>query len=102
MAFWTDVHPAIFVTVFLVFPIGFNLLNVRRYGEIEYWFTTIKVLTIVGLVLAGLLIAMGAAPGPNLLGTDANFKPVDCINNNNPLNAPCVPGFGFISISPMV
>ena len=97
MAFWSDLNPAIFISIFLVFPIAFNLLNVRRYGEIEYWFTTIKVLTIAGLVLAGLLIAMGAVSGFYLFGTDAQYRPVDCLSN---AVGTCVPGFGFISTPP--
>ncbi|HEX4619905.1 MAG TPA: amino acid permease [Steroidobacteraceae bacterium] len=33
---------------------GANLLAVRVFGELEFWFALIKVVTIVGLILAGL------------------------------------------------
>jgi len=101
MGFWTDVHPAVFISIFFVFSIAFNLLNVRRYGEIEYWATTIKVLTIVGLVLTGLLISMGAVAGPLYLGTNAQYQPVLC-SENDPSMGPCLPGVGFISISALI
>src|SRR6516162_7070643 len=32
---------------------GANLLAVRLFGELEFWFALIKVVTIVGLILAG-------------------------------------------------
>ena len=36
MSYWTDAHPAIFITCFYALPISFNLLNVRRFGEISW------------------------------------------------------------------
>lgn len=35
---------------------GSNLLAVRVFGELEFWFALIKVVTIVGLIVAGLLV----------------------------------------------
>jgi amino acid permease len=96
MSFWSDKPRVLWISIFFVFPIGFNILNVRRYGEVEYWFTAIKVVTIVGLSLAGLLIAMDAT-GTVLLGTDANLRPVPCAEN---VIGECLggPGFGCISL----
>ena len=33
---------------------GANLLAVRVFGELEFWFALIKVVTIVGFIVAGL------------------------------------------------
>ena len=44
-------------TVFCV-----NLLGVRVFGELEYWFSTIKVITLVGLILMGIIIDLGGNP----------------------------------------
>src|SRR5947207_11879839 len=77
MSYWTAAEPAIFVTIFYPLPILFNTLNVRRYGEIEYWLTVIKILTVIGLILAGAVIAFGGSPNP-LLGTTREFRPVRC------------------------
>jgi amino acid transporter, AAT family len=35
---------------------GANLLAVRAFGELEFWFALIKVVTIVALILAGLVV----------------------------------------------
>src|SRR5579862_3853187 len=35
---------------------GTNLLAVRVYGELEFWFALIKVVTIVGLIIAGVAV----------------------------------------------
>src|SRR5256885_72194 len=45
--------PAVLALVVLY---GSNLLAVRVFGELEFWFALIKVVTIVALILAGLLV----------------------------------------------
>jgi amino acid permease len=98
MFFWTSYSrdkTAGFITIFLLVPIVFNFFNVRRYGEIEFWLTTIKVTTIMLLIVLGFLLAMGASP-TQLLGTDANYNPVPCSEN---VIGQCVPPPGFVSIS---
>jgi amino acid transporter, AAT family len=42
--------------VALVLLYGANLLAVRVFGEMEFWFALIKVLTIIGLILVGLAV----------------------------------------------
>ena len=93
IGYWTSIHPAIWITIFLIVPILFNFFNVRRYGEIEFWLTTIKITTIVGLIFLGLLLAMGVSTNP-LLGTSVQYTPVECANN---VVGQCVPPPGFIS-----
>jgi amino acid permease len=92
MSYWSDKPRVLWISIFFVFPIAFNILNVRKYGEVEYWFTAIKVVTIVGLIICGLLIAMNVT-GTALLGTDNNLRPVPCANNTI---GQCLtaPGFG--------
>jgi AAT family amino acid transporter/D-serine/D-alanine/glycine transporter len=49
---------------------GLNLLAVRAFGEVEFWFALIKVVTIVGLILTGtFIITFGVGP----LGPTASF-----------------------------
>lgn len=81
MANWVsdERYRYVWITVFFVSVILFNLLNVRRYGEIEYWLTVIKLATIVGLIVLGILLPMGARPGARLLGTSSdNQTPIPC------------------------
>jgi amino acid permease len=95
MLLWTPFEQGVFITIFLLIPIVFNFFNVRRYGEIEFWLTTIKVTTIVLLIVLGFLLAMTAST-TQLLGTDANYRPVPCSEN---VIGQCVPPPGFASIS---
>jgi AAT family amino acid transporter/D-serine/D-alanine/glycine transporter len=50
---------------------GLNLLAVRVFGEVEFWFALIKVVTIVGLILTGLFIITF---GVGALGPTASFS----------------------------
>jgi amino acid permease len=54
-------NPALWLVLFLPRPILFNMVNVRRYGEIEFWQRTIKATAVVGVVGPGILFPMGAS-----------------------------------------
>lgn len=84
----------LWITIFIVAPILFNFLYVRWLGEIEYWFTTVKIILILILIVTGILIAMGLSTDP-LLGTNAQYTPVPCSANEI---GDCVPGPGLISL----
>ncbi len=67
--------------LFVVVLFGLNALATRAFGEAEYWFSGIKVLTILGFIVIGVLVMFGGiplssgAPAPkfdNLIG-DALF-----------------------------
>jgi amino acid permease len=79
MANWVsgEVYRYVWISVFFVVIILFNLLDVRRYGEIEYWLTVIKLATIVGLMILGILLPLGLSASTRLLGT-FNNSPVPC------------------------
>lgn len=63
-----DLNLAIFISVFLVLILAFNLLPVRLYGELEFFFGILKSLLIVGLIIAGLLVDWGASPSGEYIG----------------------------------
>jgi amino acid transporter, AAT family len=70
--FWLpDLPQWVPALVALVVLYGSNLLAVRVFGELEFWFALIKVVTIVALILAGLAIILFHA-GP--LGPTASFS----------------------------
>ena len=53
----------------LVLITGVNLINVRAYGEFEFWFAMIKVIAIIGMIIAGLgIILFGFGNGGDPLG----------------------------------
>ena len=63
--YWVDrdtVNPGVFIAVFLVVIIAINYLGIKFFGEFEFWLSSIKVLSIVGLILMSLVIALGGGP----------------------------------------
>jgi len=76
----------------MIFPIVFNLFNVRRYGEIEFWFTVLKIAAVIGITILGILLPMNVSTYPRLLGTNAQHQMIPC---NSPATDNCVnpPGF---------
>ena len=63
MATWVvdEKYRYVWIAVFCVLLVLFNVLNVRKFGEIEYWMTIIKLATIVGIIILGLLLPTGVS-----------------------------------------
>ncbi|KAF7593163.1 hypothetical protein BBP40_011876 [Aspergillus hancockii] len=58
--FWDkDINIAIFIAVFWVVITLFNFLPVSFYGELEFWFASIKVITVVGFMIFAICIDAG-------------------------------------------
>ncbi|KDN52436.1 amino acid permease [Tilletiaria anomala UBC 951] len=61
IGYWApDMNPAIWVAILLVLVVVINFLGAGAYGEAEFWFASIKVITIVGLIILSFLIDVGA------------------------------------------
>lgn len=43
--------------------IGINLFEVKNYGEMEFWFASIKIFTLIAFILLGALLISGILPG---------------------------------------
>jgi amino acid permease len=86
------------VTGFLIISLVFNLFNVRRYGEIEFLLTVVKVLGFVGLILAGIALPLNASTQPRLLGTQGEVPAVvNC--QSGVVSCLSDPGFGCTSLA---
>jgi len=57
-----QVNPGVWVAIFLVAIISVNYFGIKFFGELEFWLSTIKVITIVGVILLSFLLAVGAGP----------------------------------------
>lgn len=69
IGYWdTAVNNAVWITIFLVVVIGINLGGARAYGEAEFWFASIKVITIVGLIIMGIVLTAGGGPHEGAIG----------------------------------
>ncbi|OAV89580.1 hypothetical protein PTTG_08449 [Puccinia triticina 1-1 BBBD Race 1] len=67
VGFWTEkVNMAIWIFIFLVIVSLINLGGVRFYGEMEFWFSSVKVITIVAVIILGLVLDLGAVTGDRI------------------------------------
>ncbi|THG95064.1 hypothetical protein EW026_g6520 [Hermanssonia centrifuga] len=67
--YWNDsIHIAVWMVIFIAFIFFVNLLGVRVFGELEFWFSSIKVITLIGLILMGIIIDLGGNPGHDRIG----------------------------------
>jgi len=55
-------HAGAYITAFLVVIVLVNLVGVKYYGEIEFFFACVKLLTLVGLIIFGLIADLGGIP----------------------------------------
>ncbi|GAA5964555.1 hypothetical protein JCM8115_003920 [Rhodotorula mucilaginosa] len=65
------VNVAVWITLWLVVICSFNFIGVRSFGEAEFWFSLIKILAILGLIIVALIITAGGVPG-----SDPNEYPI--------------------------
>ncbi|TCD66321.1 hypothetical protein EIP91_001470 [Steccherinum ochraceum] len=67
--YWTkEVHNAVWITIFLVLVLAINLFGAGAYGEAEFIFASIKVITIVGLIVLGIVLDLGGGPTHDRIG----------------------------------
>ncbi|KMZ42455.1 MULTISPECIES: amino acid permease [Bacillales] len=64
MKYWFPDTPAIvWSALFLGLLFALNLLSVKAYGESEYWFALIKVVTVIIFIIVGVLMIFGIMGG---------------------------------------
>ncbi|KAL1875731.1 hypothetical protein VTK73DRAFT_9852 [Phialemonium thermophilum] len=63
--FWVDretVNPGVFIAIFLVLICLINYFGIKFFGEFEFWLSSFKVITIIGLIILSLVLALGGGP----------------------------------------
>ena len=69
IGYWhPDVHVAVWITIMLAVIIALNCLPVRYYGETEFWFCSLKVITLIGLLFLSFILFWGGGPDRERLG----------------------------------
>ncbi|WP_251554963.1 amino acid permease [Neobacillus muris] len=64
MKFWFPDSPSLlWSSLFLVIMFLLNYLSVKGFGEAEYWFSLIKVITVILFILVGILMIFGIMGG---------------------------------------
>lgn len=67
--YWNDtLNPDIFVAVFWVTVFVITMMGVRWYGEAEFAFCLIKVITVIGFIILGIVLICGGGPSGQFVG----------------------------------
>ncbi|XHG08946.1 hypothetical protein AWENTII_012030 [Aspergillus wentii] len=67
--YWNPgVHIAVWISIMLVVIVALNFLPVGAYGEAEFWFSGIKIITLIGLLILSFILFWGGGPDRQLLG----------------------------------
>jgi len=56
------------MVIFIAFIFFVNLLGIRVFGELEFWFSSIKIIALIGLLLMGIIIDLGGNPKHDRIG----------------------------------
>ncbi|KAI9933131.1 hypothetical protein ASPWEDRAFT_115034 [Aspergillus wentii DTO 134E9] len=69
ISYWPNTVPiAVWITIMLVTIVALNFFPVKVYGETEFWFASLKVFLIIGLLLMSFILFWGGGPGHQRLG----------------------------------
>ena len=67
--YWTtEVNVAVWITIILFTILLLNIIAVSFFGEAEFWFASIKILAILGLIVLGVVLFFGGGPNHDRLG----------------------------------
>lgn len=80
IAYWFPDFPAWATSLIVLLVItGLNLVNVKFYGELEFWLALIKIVAVIGMIVLGLALIFlglgGAATGFSNLWAHGGFFP---------------------------
>lgn len=60
MGYWNDgVNPAVWITIFLTLVALVNLFGVKGFAEVEFSFSVIKIIAVIGFCVLGVVINVG-------------------------------------------
>ncbi|KAI1293130.1 amino-acid permease inda1 [Xylaria venustula] len=61
--YWTHVVPvAVWIAILLLVILFLNIVAVSWFGEAEFWFASVKLITILGLIILGIVLFFGGGP----------------------------------------
>ncbi|KAI2631468.1 proline-specific permease [Hypomontagnella submonticulosa] len=63
LQYWTTAVPvAVWIAIQLLVILFLNIIAVSFFGEAEFWFASIKLITIMGLIILGIVLFFGGGP----------------------------------------
>jgi L-asparagine permease len=78
---FTDIPQWTLALIALAVVLAVNLISVKYFGEMEFWFAIIKVATLVGFMLIGIFLLAtqhevgGGTPGPSVISDNGGVLP---------------------------
>ncbi|TVY52893.1 Proline-specific permease [Lachnellula cervina] len=67
--YWqAPVSVAVWITIVLIVILLLNVIDVSFFGEAEFWFASIKLITIFALIILGIVLFFGGGPSHDRLG----------------------------------
>lgn len=73
--YWNPpVNIAVWIAIVLVVMLLLNIVAVSVFGEAEFWFASIKLITICGLIILGVVIFFGGGPDQDGILGFGNWK----------------------------
>jgi yeast amino acid transporter len=76
VGFWSnDINPAAWISIIIVLVVCLNIFAVSIYGEAEFVFAALKIITIIGLLLMAFIIDLGGSPTGERLGFRYWYNP---------------------------
>ena len=94
MKYWLPNVPGIIFSVgFLAIIVILNLISAKSYGEAEFWFSTVKVITVLVFLGVGVLMIVGILHGDDSGGISNYFK------HGNPFRGGAVSIFSIFLIA---
>jgi len=69
LSYWAEsINPGVWITIILLTILALNIIAVPFFGEAEFWFASIKLITILGLIILGIVLFFGGGPNHHRLG----------------------------------
>lgn len=71
VSYWiptSQINPAVWIAIGSVIALGLNAFGAGIYGEAEFWFASIKVVTILGLIFVSIFITSKGGPNGESIG----------------------------------
>lgn len=67
--YWSnDIHIAVWLTIMIIVIVALNFAPVGWYAETEFWFASLKVIMIVGLLILSFILFWGGGPTRDRIG----------------------------------
>jgi amino acid transporter len=58
--YWNStVNIAVWIIIFIIVIVGLNILPVQFYGETEFWFVSLKLFMMIGLLILSFILFWG-------------------------------------------